>query len=682
MKKSLKPPGVRQTLPRRGQKARLCSIGRKSVPSLQKLLFSLRPPGVRQTLPRRGQKARLCSIGCKSVPSLQKLLFSLRKCYKLLKSLGIFTPPPPPALRHKSIIQARQSRLYCVGTGGTRLDGGTPLPPLSRGINLYCVGTGSAITLWRHFVIKIGLFIKNACPANRGGFSLVETLVATAIGSVLAYGVLRVSLVAVQTAQVAQTVQIDSKLSVTISRMLSIEKDCRWNLKPSRLSDTANKKGTLPAEGWKRIMGIADDDSSRDSTTDPADVSVLKTGDFDKGQLSIKSLELLKGGTDAKPTYTFAVFYTKPRLSAYKTLGGEECDPTASPPKKQGCYSKTCDLTITHKADNSINTCKLEKCHEGMEGWNVSCPAGEYLHSFTATGISNCKSIHPCADGEVISGVWTATDTDKPADKAIGDPKCSQLTTLEYDFEYDHDDDSTTPQKQRISCDSGKVLNEFYRQEGDPVCIIPCVGGQQWDSVSASCQCPTTGKPWDSVCSQCEPNCSSGFIWRNCRCECNQSCGGGYTLNNTSCRCECTRSCGTGYSLNRSRCRCERTCNRSCSSGYRLNTSSCSCESRCSSGQTWNGSTCVSSNTCWITSCSAGYRLNRSRCVCESRCPSGQIWSSGICCPSGQHNSRGICCPNSMGESSGICCPYHHYNAGGICCPRYHHKVNGRCVRS
>ena len=43
------------------------------------------PPGVGQTLPRRGQKSPL---------------LSLRKACKLLKSLGIFTPPPPPPPPH------------------------------------------------------------------------------------------------------------------------------------------------------------------------------------------------------------------------------------------------------------------------------------------------------------------------------------------------------------------------------------------------------------------------------------------------------------------------------------------------------------------------------------------------------------------------------------------------------
>ena len=318
---------------------------------------------------------------------------------------------------------------------------------------------------------------------------------ATAIGSVLAYGVLRVSLVAVQTAQVAQTVQVDSGLSVTISRMLSIKKDCRWNLKPSRLSDTANKKGTLPTEGWKKIKGTADDDPSRDPD-DPDDISVLKTGDFEQGQLSIKSLELLKGGTNTNPTYTFAVFYTKPRLSAYKTLGGKECDPTASPPKKLGCYSKTCELKITHKADNSIDTCKLEKCHEKVEGLDVSCPAGEYLHSFTATGKADCQPLRGgCENGEVFLGVWTATDTNKPANKAIGDPKCFRLVKW---TDHDHDNDPDTPNKQKISCDPGKVLQGFDK-DGNPECITPCVGGRKWDSDSKSCQCLDSNQTWDGI---------------------------------------------------------------------------------------------------------------------------------------------------------------------------------------
>ena len=78
---SLRPPC------RRRQRVLHCSLN-KLISQAKNLLFSLRPPC------RRRQRVLHCSLN-KLISQAKNLLFSLKNPCKLLKSLQIFTPPPP-----------------------------------------------------------------------------------------------------------------------------------------------------------------------------------------------------------------------------------------------------------------------------------------------------------------------------------------------------------------------------------------------------------------------------------------------------------------------------------------------------------------------------------------------------------------------------------------------------------
>ena len=338
----------------------------------------------------------------------------LRTSYKLLKLLRNFTPPPPPALRHKQ------------------------------------------------------------------GFGLVETLVAAGVGSILLYGVLRTAHMSVQTAQISTTIQAENDLSITLKQLLTNEEDCKWNLRPSNLSDTSNKKGKL-RESWKKTNGNNFDTPS-DDTLKEDDVPILSPGDFKNGLLSIKSLELLKkeGTATAPPTYTFVVFYTKPQAGAYETRGAEPCDPTASPPKKAGCYVKDCQLTLTHHSDNSIDKCSPSShCRLG-EGMDMSCENG-YLKGFKANGDKEC--IEFCPEGEVITGVEIKEEK--------AEPKCAKMITLPKD----PDDDETYS---NLEC-TGDLLLQGFDEDGNPMCKKACLGGRIWDDTLSDCVCTDSTKTWDGV---------------------------------------------------------------------------------------------------------------------------------------------------------------------------------------
>ena len=286
------------------------------------------------------------------------------------------------------------------------------------------------------------------------------------------------SLVAVQTAQISSTIQAENDLSTVIKRMLDDEEDCKWNLKPSRLSDTDNKKGKLPAEGWKKTQG--NNGGSNPITSD--DITVLKAGDdFRDGLLSIKSLELLKREPATGSTYTFAVFYTKPHSGSYDTLGDGDC----SDSDKSGCYSKTCELEIIYDSSSPplITACDLKNCG-GAEGHDISCELGNYLHGFNSDGQPSCLPIRPatCPDGAVVTGVHTAESAREEADTEEGDPKCTVLVKI--------------PKNKALECDDGKVLQGFDTA-GEPVCTNPCTGGRRYNKNNSNCEC--SSGTWNGV---------------------------------------------------------------------------------------------------------------------------------------------------------------------------------------
>ena len=342
-------------------------------------------------------------------------------------------------------------------------------------------GLGLGLSLLRRWLGTKGRSKDSVAPFVRPdtGLGLVETLVAAGVGAVLAYGVLRVSLVAVQTAQVASTEQAEKDLQITIERVLGhehdhdndpdtdpIPADCRWNLDPDRLSDTANKKGRLVdgtnPRGWTKTQG----DNAGSSPDTSNDTIVLDIGDFKNGLIDIKSLELLKGG--ANTTWTFIVFYTKPQAGVYETLGGGECDWTTTTPKKAGCYWTTCDLDIDHDSSDNVTTCAIsEKGCSGVKlTFNADCDEGEYLKGLTADGQKICELLPSCADGTVWTGkFWKAGDSDKPDGVAVGDPKCARLVKF-----------SAPPGggNKVVSCPSGQVLRGFSAA-GEPVCVVPAL---------------------------------------------------------------------------------------------------------------------------------------------------------------------------------------------------------------
>ena len=558
------------------------------------------------------------------------------------------------------------------------------------------------------------------------GLGIAEVLVVSGIGIIIGMGSLKSLEITVQVANQVKTELEEQALSAEIKNFFSDEAHCIATLKPARLAedDRALQKGIL---------------------LNSAGTALKTIGNFKPSFISIERVELLHEGSDKSYSKrTLAVLYKKLYVGGQNTLGGKAC----SVQDKSGCYHQTCILDYKCSNDecsgggadeNSRDKCIPLTCHSGKGLRGVSCEDEDedegsyYLTGFIADGKADCQLLSGgCKTGKVISGFWKAGET-KPDGKSTGDPKCSPVVIFS---------------AASTMCPEGQVLREIG-SGGTLVCTGVCGAKQRWDGTQCvcaggsqatappnrRCECPSTrpnwnnnqcescpsGETWSSSCDKCKPNsCGSGYSWNNssCSCECTRSCTAGYTLNSSSCTCEnrciagyswssscnkckpnscgsriwrncrcestCNRSCGSGYTLNRSRCRCE--CTRSCPDHQQLN-SSCRCVNKCPNSNPKSSSVWLSScNNCKLN-CSPGFSWRN--CGCRSDCPSGQYWSppgssSGRCCNKYWHLSVASYTVNGIRYSYRKCCRAGEYVAhGSRCCKsgEYNTPTDYRCRR-
>ena len=314
-------------------------------------------------------------------------------------------------------------------------------------------------------------------PLCGRGMGLVETLVAAGVGAVMLYGVLRVAAVSVQTSQVAVTTQVEVELSVILQQISeSANKNsgemCKKNLKPSRLTN-----GSLPSAGW---LGRLDSSNNLDPNS-----AILKPGPFRDGLLDIKSLEFRNAGTD---DWRFFVFYTKPQLGNYETIGDRVCSTT----DKSGCYFKTCKLDIeTIQDPNSsktiINKCEFKTCQKFTI--SADCSSGtKYLKAIKKDGSRICGDIQDfCSAGEVLSFI---TKSDGTREK-----QC--MPVILHNPDYDPDNPNAAPKFRDFDCPEGEVLLGFNANDGSHNCAIACTGGRVHKD--GDCACPSSRPTWDGV---------------------------------------------------------------------------------------------------------------------------------------------------------------------------------------
>ncbi len=311
-----------------------------------------------------------------------------------------------------------------------------------------------------------------------GGFSLIEVLITATIGLILGAGVLKLSQVAIQNTNIVQTSLVESELKRALDKFLNDPDNptqCQDVLGPFHASDlSASPVSVYP--------------QTPVPTADPAKTAYEKLGKLagETGLISIEKIEL-KDKSD--PVRQFIVYYKKPRLGKYETIGGGRCTGGTAAGDQNGCYFVSCD--IKYRCSNSVcNGAGADTDPAVTDDDDIKC------------ALIKCEG----------------------AGKSLSD-----VGECEYD-------------KHLIGFDS----------TGNPICRQNCYGGRTWIESVQSCGCPD-GRKWNPLirqCSSCLPNqrrkldgscvdaCDGkGKVWNGTRCICSFT-----TMRTTSGDCECPKN--------------------------------------------------------------------------------------------------------------------------------------------
>lgn len=231
---------------------------------------------------------------------------------------------------------------------------------------------------------------------RKNGISLVEVLIAGAIGGVIMLGSVKALSFALQAAQVSRSILTENDFRLTVSKALKTA--CVENLKPARLTgdDSAKGIGTL-AEITKPSIG---------------------TGIYKK-DVDVVRMELK--GDPTTETRTFIAFYKKTGLGELNTVGNQECSDTVT----SGCFYQTCRLDYKFKVDDTTTTedeslelaeCNPFDCNESAQNLaGVDCEK-THGHGFSVAGFDDsgqpiCKNLtadaNPCPFGTQLKGYKT-----------------------------------------------------------------------------------------------------------------------------------------------------------------------------------------------------------------------------------------------------------------------------------
>ncbi len=302
----------------------------------------------------------------------------------------------------------------------------------------------------------------------------METIITASVGLTFGLGILKIGQVSVYTSQVAGTAFAERDLKNTVSKLLNDSKDCAFNLKPSGLSDKTNKKGRLTSK--KLIKTEGNNIGTSPVTSD--DTVILESGKtFGGGLIKIQKMALIDPDETNSNTIerTFKVYYSKPRLGAYKTIGGGTCTDGTGATDQAGCYSLSCKMDyhckdadgdcsdstadLTASPPVKADSCKFLNCASGRQGVaNIVCGKAQYLKGFDLEGNKICQDIS-CAKGEVLRGI----------DPATGNEICKSIHCPEGETFRGFDDsgnkvcavDVVIDRTTGLSCPDGKFLKGF-----------------------------------------------------------------------------------------------------------------------------------------------------------------------------------------------------------------------------
>ena len=253
------------------------------------------------------------------------------------------------------------------------------------------------------------------------GLSLAETLVATAIGSVLLIGSAKSLSVALQSGAVARSILTENDFRTTLSK--SLRGHCFDNFKPDKIDNSDSDKKSRGIGTLEKIYSVTGID-----TGSPQEIPVISEGNYKK-DIEVVKMELKeKLGPDGNPigtARTFIAFYKKNGLGNLNTVGGEEC----SASDISGCFSQSCDVADTWQTEGTpptttLESCEVLNCNEGTSPIlaNIGCEkthgSGFSIAGFDGQGKPICKNLtadaNPCRFGTRLKGY-----------DASGRPKCT-----------------------------------------------------------------------------------------------------------------------------------------------------------------------------------------------------------------------------------------------------------------
>ena len=286
-----------------------------------------------------------------------------------------------------------------------------------------------------------------AIPTGVAGFGLVETLVVAGVSLTLGYGIIKTSLVGMQTNAIVHTSLKEQDLIHTVRTTLGNPDQCKYNLKPSALTTA----GTPPKTTVSEIKNTGPDKSV---TTD--DISLIKAGENFKNNplIHIQRMEL-SGTTEDR---TFILYYKKPQLGSLSSPGTcTDLDPS-------GCYFIACKMDYDCSTDDDCSP--------------------------TGSGVCNPRN---CAEGGAVAGVDTArvnaiirsrlaTNNLLCPETEEGKKKFLKGLYIDPDenlaINCDTPPEPETNDIKKESCPAGQVMKGI-KPNGDPDCTLHCTGGRR-----------------------------------------------------------------------------------------------------------------------------------------------------------------------------------------------------------
>ena len=565
--------------------------------------------------------------------------------------------------------------------------------------------------LFRFIMSRIRQICHVAIPAPVGGFGLVETLTVTGLSLAFGMGVLKLTQVSVRAAQIESTAFAEANLLAEVTKLLKNPRECAFNLKPSRLSDKANKKGTLKDK--KLIKTKGNNLVVHNHTSD--DVVILESGkSYGDGLIKIQKMALIDPDESNSNTAErdFIVYYSKPMLGAHKTIGGKTCTDGTGATDQAGCYTisyeidyhcKDVDGDCLEPADHATSPpAKADKCaflkyKIGEEDvvdlsplFGTGCEDNEYFRGVKPNGDLDCVST-TCPKQQLyykLGGVLNSGGIQSSCLDLSPCPSGKILRTYGSNGKIMRVCDlSSLDNIMGRNCPAGWYLRGYH--SSGILCAPLCIGGSYYNGSGCRCpsrrisryrfrgqylvndqcqQCPANMPYYDSNgnCSRCTAptphyhngschRCRSSYYYNN---TCNNRCQRGtpHYYNGTCNRCPSS----TPHYYN-SRCnRCQEgqyyynsRCNRCSSNTPHYYSSRCN---RCQENTHWTGSVCLG--------CSGGLVYNSARKTCV--CPANETEVS-------RNGHNVTCCPNSH--------PHYYSNSCNRCSAGTPHYYNSRCNR-